>query len=90
VPDPRDLHLSGEIMIGYEDGSSQAFDEFGRRPWQTDCKKTDQGNEKERKLYGFQGEFARLFGPKRRGRSEDWVDERKKSIAMSFTNIIWI
>jgi hypothetical protein len=70
MPDPRDLHLGGEVMIGYEDGSSLAFDEFGRRPWHADYKKTDQGNDKERKLYGFQGEFARLFGPKRRGRSE--------------------
>jgi hypothetical protein len=49
-----------------------AFDEFGRRPWHADYKKTDQGNDNERKLYGFQGEFARLFGPKRRGRSESF------------------
>jgi hypothetical protein len=72
MPDPRELHLGGEITIGYEDGRSAAFDEFGRRPWQSDYKKSDQGDEHERTLYGFKGEFARLFGPKRRGRSESF------------------
>ena len=72
MPDPRELHLGGEIMIGYEDGRSAAFDEFGRRPWQSDYKKSDQGNENERTLDGFKGEFARLFGPMRRGRSESF------------------
>lgn len=72
MPDPRELHLGGEFLIGYDDGRSMAFDEYGRRPWQAGYKKTDQGNDKERTLYGFQGEFARLFGPKRRGRSESF------------------
>jgi Protein of unknown function (DUF4238) len=72
MPDPRELHLGGEIMIGYEDGRSAAFDEYGRRPWQADYKRTDQGNDEERTLYRFKGEFARLFGPKRRGRSESF------------------
>lgn len=72
MPDPRELHLGGEFLIGYDDGRSMAFDEYGRRLWQAGYKKTDQGNDKERTLYGFQGEFARLFGPKRRGRSESF------------------
>jgi hypothetical protein len=75
MPDPRELHLGGEILIGYDDGRSSAFDEYGRRPWQADYKKTDQSDENERILYGFKGEFARLFGPKRRGRSESFGDE---------------
>jgi Protein of unknown function (DUF4238) len=78
MPDPRELHLGGEIMIGYEDGRSAAFDEYGRRPWQSDYNKSDQGNEKDRTLYGFQGEFARLFGPKRRGRSESFGGQIKE------------
>lgn len=77
MPDPRDLHLGGEMLVGYTNGRSDAFDEFGRRPWQTDYKKSDQGGEQERALYGFQGEFARLFGPKRRGRSELPNGERR-------------
>jgi hypothetical protein len=72
MPDPRDLHLGGEVMIRYKDGRSAAFDEYGRRPWQADYKKTDQGDDEERTLYGFQGEYARLFGPKRRGQSETY------------------
>ena len=79
MPDPRDLHLGGEVMIGYRDGRSAAFDEYGRRPWQADYKKSDQGGREERALYGFQGEFARLFGPRRRGQSESF-GVRKKDV----------
>ena len=78
MPDPRDLCLGGEIMIGCEDGSSVAFDEYGRRPWHADYKNSDQGGKKEYTLYGFQGEFARLFGPKRRGHSEHFGGRRRE------------
>lgn len=70
MPDPRDLHLGGKTIIGYEGGGGAAFDEYGRRPWQADYDRSDQGGVEERTLYGFQGEFARLFGPKRRGWSQ--------------------
>ncbi len=69
MPDPRDLHLGGGVLIGYGDGRSDAFDEYGRRPWHADYKKNDPSGE-ECTLYRFKGEFARLFGPKRRGQSE--------------------
>jgi hypothetical protein len=80
MPDPRDLHLGGEVVIGYRDGSSAAFDEYGRRPWQADYNKSDQGpdEKEERTLYGFKGEFARLFGPKRRGQSEHRGGRRRE------------
>ena len=78
MPDPRDLHLGGEMLIGYNDGRSDAFDEFGRRPWQADYRASDQGSAEERTLYGFQGEFARLFGPKRRGQSEHFGGRRRE------------
>jgi hypothetical protein len=84
MPDPRDLHLGGEIMIGYGDGRSAAFDEYGRRPWQADYKKSDQGGEEERTLYGFQGEFARLFGPKRRGQSENFGGRKRDTDSDDF------
>jgi hypothetical protein len=79
MPDPRDLHLGGEIIVGYGDGNSEAFDEYGRRPWQADYNKADQGSPEHRTLYAFKGEFARLFGPRRRGQSEA-LGGRKKEV----------
>ncbi len=69
MPDPRSMTFSSEIIIGYDDKRADFFDEYGRKPWHRDY------NDKERSEYewvtfhAFQGEYARLFGPKRRGTS---------------------
>lgn len=68
MPDPRSMQLSGALMIGYRDGRSDGFDHYGRRPWQKGFS-IDPPRSGEHKLYEFQGEFAHLFGPKRRGRT---------------------
>jgi hypothetical protein len=65
--DPRAVHLGGEVLIGFKDGSSTGFDPYGRRPWQSGFGKDSSSDGKT--LFRFQGEFARLFGPYRRGRS---------------------
>lgn len=67
MPDPRALHLGGEIMWGNNDGTGGAMDEYGRRPWDPDYGKESKTGS-EHTLYWFQGEFAKLFGPYRRGR----------------------
>jgi hypothetical protein len=41
MPDPRALHLGGEILIGYNDGRAASFDEYGRGPWQKDYRPRD-------------------------------------------------
>jgi hypothetical protein len=69
MPDPRCLYLGGEILIGYKGGGGAAFDEYGRRPWQEGYHR-DVDETESRTLYAFQGEYARLFGPKRRGTSD--------------------
>lgn len=69
MPDPRGLHAGGEVMLGYEDGSGEAFDVFGRRPWEPDYAEYGSIAEQQRPLQKFQGEFARRFGPRRRSRS---------------------
>jgi hypothetical protein len=69
MPDPRSVSFSDEIIFGYKNGASEAFDSYGRNPWQNNYQdKTQQGRELET-FYAFQGEFARRFGPRRRGRS---------------------
>jgi hypothetical protein len=78
MPDPRSEVMGGEIIIGYRDGRAESFDEYGRRPWQDgynggstptqDARREMSAESKT--LYAFQGEFARLFGRKRRGVSD--------------------
>jgi hypothetical protein len=69
MPDPRPIHLGGEVFAGFKDGRIHASDEYGRTPDQHDYNKETNTNSEQRSLYRFKGEFARLFGPYRRGRS---------------------
>lgn len=75
MPDPRSQHMGGQIIIGYKGGGGEAFDEYGRRPWQKGYRKESDATE-SRTLRAFQGEFARLFGPRRRGLSDDFGGRR--------------
>ena len=64
------LFRSGQIIIGNKDGTSAAFDEYGRTPRQKEFNGFDSGVGKDwHTFHRFQGEFARLFGPYRRGRA---------------------
>lgn len=69
MPDPRSVSFSTEFIVGYKNKKSDLSDEYGRKPWQPDY-----GDKERRELewvtfQAFQGEFARIFGPKRRGRA---------------------
>lgn len=68
MPDPRSMSLKGEILLRYKGGQADAFDPYGRKPWQQGYSANNPPSEAET-FYNFQGEFARLYGPKRRGRS---------------------
>ena len=67
MPDPRSVSFSGGIITGYENGRSDAFDEYGRRPWHDDYKDKKRHDYEWHTFHAFIGEYARLFGPKRRG-----------------------
>ena len=71
MPDPRSVTFSTEVIIGYSKGRADFFDEYGRKPWQKDYNNKRQQEEEWRTFHVFQGEFARVFGPRRRGRSYD-------------------
>ncbi|NOY35311.1 MAG: DUF4238 domain-containing protein [bacterium] len=69
MPDPRSVTYSTEIIIGHSDGTASGFDEYGRRPWQDGYSGRKKGARGDWDTsHRFQGEFARLFGPYRRGR----------------------
>lgn len=78
MPDPRSVHLGGEIFIGHNDGTSSAFDAYGRRPWQEGYSSDEEVGIERESLYRFKGEFARLFGPYRRGRTFNFMELEKE------------
>jgi len=69
MPDPRSVRFAREIIMGFKDGTATAFDEYGRRPWDPNYKRPMKGPDEWYTFHKFQGEFARLFGPTRRGRA---------------------
>lgn len=72
MPDPRSIKFSTEVVIGYDDKRADSFDEYGRKPWQADYNDKSHREKEWKTFNAFQGEFARLFGPKRRGRAYEF------------------
>lgn len=72
MPDPRSVTFSSEIVIGYKDNRSDWFDAYGRKPWQRGYNDKNQHDEEWETFHAFQGEYARIFGPKRRGLSHEF------------------
>jgi hypothetical protein len=68
MPDPRSVTFSSEVVFGYKNRADW-FDAYGRKPWQTDYDNKNDSNIEWITFHAFQGEFARVFGPKRRGQS---------------------
>lgn len=70
MPDPRSVIYRDLVLMGHGDGTTSALDEYGRRPWQPGYTGGDQDVDDDWNTFlHFQGEFARLFGPDRRGRA---------------------
>jgi hypothetical protein len=67
MPDPRSVTFSSEVIIGYDNKRADFFDEYGRKPWQPDYNNKAERDKEWETFHGFQGEFARVFGPRRRG-----------------------
>jgi hypothetical protein len=69
MPDPRGVSFTSGIYMGWEDGRRAAFDEYGRRPGQPGYDPDARNDHEWDTFHAFKGEFARLMGPKRRGRA---------------------
>ena len=67
MPDPRAISFTQEMIAGFKDGGFVAFDEYGRRPGQQEYNDESRAEIEWKTFHAFQGEFARLFGPCRRG-----------------------
>ncbi len=84
MPDPRSVNIGGTVRWGAKSGKTGAQDEYGRKPWDEEFEKETASHAESRSLYRFQGEFARRFGPYRRGRCIDVgrFDKEKDSDSM--------
>ena len=69
MPDPRSVTFSTEVIFGYSNKRHDFFDEYGRKPWQAGYNNKREQDEEWKSFHRFQGEYARLFGPRRRGRA---------------------
>jgi hypothetical protein len=79
-PDPRELHHGGEIIIGYASGATMSRDAYGRTPLDPDYGKDSLPPAGTDRLARFKGDFAHLFGPKRRGHG--WNEPEEDSEAL--------
>lgn len=84
MPDPRSISFGSEIIIGYEDRPADIFDEYGRRPGHSGFKDEKRHDKEWDSHLGFQGEFARVFGPRRRGTGFDFGGKREETDTPDF------
>jgi len=72
MPEPRLVHMGGEIFIGYKGGRSEAFGTYGHKPWQKGYKDETREERESKTLERFQAEWAFKHGPQYTARSEDF------------------
>lgn len=64
MPEPRLVHMGGEIVVGYKGGGGDSFSEYGHKPWQEGYKDEKRERRESETLYRFQAEWAMKKGPK--------------------------
>jgi hypothetical protein len=69
MPEPREIHMGGEVLIGYKGGRSEGWGEYGHRPWQKGYKDEKRFAEESKALERFKAEWSVMQGPEYRGTS---------------------
>ena len=70
MPEPRHVHLGGEIYIGYKGGQKDAFGPYGHKPWQRGFEDKERDKLEFQTLERFKAEWAYKHGAKYTARSE--------------------
>lgn len=76
MPEPRAIHMGGEIIVGYDNGRSDVFGEYGHRPGQKGYKDERREQRETKSLLRFQAEFAMMHGKQWRGSPIDHFGRR--------------
>lgn len=72
MPDPRNEHMGGEIIFGFDDGRrAEGFGPYGHRPWEQGYEDAARERKEGQALERFKAEFARHVGPTYRSVSAD-------------------
>jgi hypothetical protein len=72
MPEPRDINMGGQILIGYEGGGSDAYSEYGHKPWQPGYEDKERDRIESAALERFKAEFSVMHGPAWRGTSANF------------------
>lgn len=75
MPEPRHIHGGGETLIGYGDGSSDAFDTYGHRPGQRGYRDANRDAREMDTLERFKAEWSAMHGPNYRGLTHSYTFE---------------
>ena len=75
MPEPRDLSMGGEVVVGYKDGRSDAWNEYGQKPWEEGYKDEERFEREAAALERFKLEWAVRQGPVYRGTSRHFHDK---------------
>lgn len=62
MPDPRHVHLGGEVLVGYDNGRSDAWGAYGHKPYEPEYKNAKRDERERVSLYKFKAEWAAIFG----------------------------
>jgi hypothetical protein len=79
-PEPRCIHMGGTVYAGYNDGTSEAWNEFGHRPWEKEFENRNRDRRDGAGLRKIQAEFERRYGNKYRGCAVDWMQIRQREM----------
>ena len=64
MPEPRLIHMGGEILIGFEGGGATSFSEYRHKPWEKGYKDEKRERRESEALERFKAEWALKHGPK--------------------------
>lgn len=67
MPDPRHIHGGGNVVVGFENGSSTAWSEYGHKPWEEGYEDTEREEHEWAMMQKFKAEWAAQIGPNYRG-----------------------
>jgi hypothetical protein len=72
MPEPREIHMGGEILVRYKGGRVDAWNEYGQKPGQPGYEDAKRSAREGESLERFQLEWAVRQGPVYRGTSGQW------------------
>lgn len=74
MPDPRSVPFISGVSMEFDTGRSQSLDEYGRQPHERDYNDKERYDLEWNAFNAFKGEYARKFGPYRKGLGFDYTN----------------